>query len=71
MVATDGSGSPIRRWNNKIHNTRTFLRGWARHTAGMLKDEKVRLSAIIDELDGIAVGRPLSAQEIELKSQSN
>ena len=50
---------------------RTFLRGWARHTAGILKHEKVRSSAIIDELDGIVVGRLLSVQEIELKNQSN
>ena len=37
----------------------------------MLKKEKVRLSAIIDDLDGIAIVRSLSQQEIELKSQSN
>ena len=65
------SNTPIRRWNNKIRNIRKFLRGWARHTAGILKKEKIRLSAIIEDLDEIAVGRPLSATEIELKSQSN
>ena len=44
--------TPIQRWNNRIRNLRTFLRGWARHTTGILKKEKVRLSAIIDDLDG-------------------
>ena len=63
--------SPIHIWNNKMHNMRTFLRGWARHTTGILKKEKARLSAIIENLDGIAVERALSPQEIELKCQSN
>ena len=48
-----------------------YLRGWARHTSGMLKKEKARMSAIIDELKEIAEGRHLPTQEIELKSQSN
>ena len=63
--------TPIQRWNNKMRNLRTFLRGWARHVSGMLKKEKIRLSAIIDELDGFAAVRPLSTQEIDLKNQSN
>ena len=65
-----GGATPIQRWNNKMRNMRTFLRGWARHTTGMLKKEKARLSAIIDELEEIAESQPLSTQDIELKNQS-
>ena len=46
--------TPIQRWINKIRNLRTFLRGWARHTTGILKKEKARLSGIIDDLEAIA-----------------
>jgi hypothetical protein len=44
---------------------------WPRHVTGILKKEKQRLSTIIDELEALAEVRPLSANEIELKSQSN
>ena len=47
------------------------LRGWARHTAGILKKEKARLSTIIDEVEEIAELQLLSPQQIELKCQSN
>ena len=47
------------------------LVGWARHTSGLLKKEKEQLSSIIDALEALAEVRLLSAQEIELKSQSN
>ena len=50
---------------------RGHLGGWARHMAGQLKKEKLRLSSIIDELEAFAEVRPLSTQEIELKTQSN
>jgi mannosylglycoprotein endo-beta-mannosidase len=50
---------------------RGHLSGWARHTAGILKKEKLRLSAIIDELEALAEVRLLSSDEMELKSQSN
>ena len=63
--------TPVQRWNNKLRNLRTHLRGWARHTTGLLKKEKARLSAIIDELEEIAEKQPLTTQQIELKSQSN
>ena len=63
--------SPIQRWNNKIRKLCKFLRVWTRHTSDLLKKEKDHLCAIIDELDQIAEVRVLSAQEIELKSQSN
>jgi hypothetical protein len=63
--------SPIVRWNNKMRALRKYLSGWARHTTGILKKEKLRLSSIIDDLEALAEVRPLSVQEIELKSQSN
>jgi mannosylglycoprotein endo-beta-mannosidase len=63
--------SPIVRWNNKMRALHKYLSGWARHTTGILKKEKLRLSSIIDDLEALAEVRPLSMQEIELKSQSN
>ena len=32
--------SAIQRWNIKIRKLRKFLRGWARHTTGLLKKKK-------------------------------
>jgi hypothetical protein len=63
--------TPIARWNNKLRATRKHLGGWARHMAGILKKEKLRLSSIIDNLKALAEVCPLLPQEIELKSQSN
>jgi mannosylglycoprotein endo-beta-mannosidase len=63
--------TPIARWNNKIRVIHKHLGGWARHTTGILKKEKLRLSSIIDNLEALAEVRPLLPQEIELKSQSN
>jgi hypothetical protein len=42
-----------------------------RHTTGLLKKEKQRLSSIIDDLDAPAQVCLFSIEEIELKSQSN
>ena len=50
---------------------RKFLRGWARHTTGILKKEKLRLSSIIDDLEALAEIRALSDIKLEIKSQSN
>lgn len=63
--------TPIQRWNHKIHASRQFLNGWAKHTSGICKKENQRLSAIIDNLDKLAGTHALSAQEIDLKNQSN
>jgi hypothetical protein len=60
--------SPIQRWNYKIRALRSHLSGWARHVTGVLKKEKLRLSSIIDGLEGLAEVGPLFAQEIELKN---
>ena len=60
--------TPIQRWNNRIRALRRFLRGWAKHTAGIYKKEKLRLSTLIDALDKIAEVGPLSAVEIEQKT---
>jgi hypothetical protein len=63
--------SPIQRWNIKIRALHSHLSGWARHVTGVLKNEKSRLSSIIDGLEALAEIGPLSTQEIELKNQSN
>jgi hypothetical protein len=63
--------SPIERLNQKLRAVRKHLSGWACHVTGILKQEKLRLSTIIDELEAFAEVRPLSTHEIELKSQSN
>ena len=55
--------TPIQRWNNRIRALRRFLRGWAKHTAGIYKKEKLRLSTLIDSLDKIA--RLLREEEIK------
>jgi hypothetical protein len=63
--------TPIQQWNNKFRSMRILLGGWARHTTGVLKQEKLCLSSSIDELETIAEERPLTSQEINLKSQYN
>jgi hypothetical protein len=63
--------TPIQKWNNKMRALRKFLGGWARHTVGILKKEKLRLSSIIDELEALAEVRPLSEHEIEIKNHLN
>ena len=50
---------------------RKHLGGWARHMAGLLKKEKLRLSSIIDELEAFSEVRPLSPHELEIKNQCN
>lgn len=50
---------------------RRYLGGWARHMTGQLKQEKLSLTSYIDDLEVIAEIRPLTAQEIEHKSQYN
>ena len=63
--------TPIHIWNNKMRALRKFLGGWARHTTGILKKEKLHLSSLIDDLEALAEIRPLSDIVIEIKSQSN
>jgi hypothetical protein len=38
----------LERWQNKIRNIRQYLRGWAKHTAGIYKKEKKRLISLQD-----------------------
>jgi hypothetical protein len=57
--------------DNKIRYVRKHLGGWARHTTGILKKEKLRLSGIIDNLEALTEVRPLLPHETELRSQSN
>jgi hypothetical protein len=42
-----------------------------RHMTGQLQNDKLSMSSIIDELEVVTEIRPLTTQEIELKSQSN
>jgi hypothetical protein len=63
--------SSIQRWNNKLRALWKHLRGWARHVAGILKAEKLRLTCLIDDLEALAETRLLSPQEIDLKNQYN
>ena len=65
------AGSPIQRWNCKLRVVRKYLGGWARHTAGLLKQEKLSLSTSIDELEAIAEYRRLTMHELDLKNQNN
>jgi hypothetical protein len=65
------AGSPIQRWNCKLRAVRKYLGGWARHTAGLLKQEKLSLSTSIDELEAIAEYRRLTTHELDLKNQNN
>jgi hypothetical protein len=63
--------SPIQRWNCKLRALRSHLSGWTKHVTGVLKKENLRLLSTIDDLEALAETNPLSAQEIELKNQSN
>ena len=42
-----GGATPVQRWNNKLRNLRTHLRGWARHTTGLLNKEKLFLLPLL------------------------
>jgi hypothetical protein len=55
-------------FNNKIRGLRQSLRGWAEHKSGILKKTR-KHKAFIAEIDKRAKIRPLSVQEIKLKSQ--
>ena len=57
----------LQRWQNKTRRLRQYLRGWARHTAGVYKKEKKRLIAWLDELDKKAETSILTDNEINLK----
>jgi hypothetical protein len=68
---TVSGNTSILRWNNKMCVLHKHLSGWASHTTGILKKEKLHLSAITDELEAFAEVRLLSSQGIDSKSQSN
>jgi hypothetical protein len=38
----------LEKWQNNIRNIRQYLRGWAKHTVGMYKKEKKKLSSLLD-----------------------
>jgi hypothetical protein len=57
----------LERWQNKIRNLRQYLRGWAKHTAGIYRKEKKSLISLIDQLDKKAETSILSDNEINMK----
>jgi hypothetical protein len=66
---SENSGStPLERWQAKIRRLRQHLRGWAKHTSGILRREKKDLLDKLDSLDKKAELAPLSPQELESKN---
>ena len=63
---TSGS-TPLERWQNRIRRLKQYLRGWAKHTAGIYRKEKKRLLTLLEDLDKKAEISPLSDREINLK----
>jgi predicted secreted Zn-dependent protease len=61
------SYSTLERWQNKIRNLRQYLRGWAKHTAGIYRKENKSLSSLIDRLDKKVKTSILSDNEINMK----
>jgi hypothetical protein len=57
------ANSPIQRWDSKLRYLRSHLSGWARHVTRVLKKEKLRLSAIIDDLEALAETTMLSTPD--------
>ncbi|XP_073360247.1 uncharacterized protein [Aegilops tauschii subsp. strangulata] len=60
----------IERWQNKIRHLRQFLRGWARNESGIYKQEKERLTQLIDALDLKAEVNILNVAERRSKSEA-
>jgi hypothetical protein len=56
----------LEKWQNKIRNLRQYLRGWAKHMAGMYKKEKEKLSSLLDQLDKKTETSILSDNEINM-----
>ena len=65
-----GGRSAIERWQNKIRNLRSFLRGWAKHLGGMYKVEKERLLSLIKTLDVKAETMVLVPTELHIKHEA-
>jgi hypothetical protein len=61
------SYSTLERWQNKIRNLRQYLRGWAKHTAGIYRKENKSLSSLIDRLDKKVKTSILFDNEINMK----
>ena len=59
--------SSIERWQNKIRNLRSFLRGWAKHLSGIYKAEKERLLTLIQSLDLKAESTIFETSELHAK----
>jgi hypothetical protein len=64
-----GSNS-VQRWNRKMSDLRSHLRGWAANNVGIYKQQKGNLISTIDKLDVEAESRELTAQERQDLSQA-
>ena len=60
----------IERWQNKIRHLRQFLRGWARNESGIYKQEKERLTQLIEALDLKVESNLLTVHEKNSKSKA-
>jgi hypothetical protein len=58
-------------WQNKIHNLRNYLHGWAGDMSGKYKIEWERLSSIIDFLDKNSENIILNDNEREALKNAN
>jgi hypothetical protein len=45
--------NPIQIWNNKLHAMHIYHGGWASHMTGLLKNEKFRMSFVINDIEAI------------------
>ncbi|XP_073353600.1 uncharacterized protein [Aegilops tauschii subsp. strangulata] len=65
-----GGRTSIERWQNKIRNLRSFLRGWAKHLSEICKVEKERLLTLIQSLDLKAESTILHTMELNAKLEA-
>ena len=61
----------VERWQNKIRNLRSFLRGWAKNLSGEYKKQRDKLLLLIDELDLKAETTLISVEEVAAKKEAD
>jgi hypothetical protein len=64
---TRGS-TPLEKWQARIRKARQHLRGWAKHTSGLLKRKKKEIISKLDDLDKRAEVVQLSTSELDLRN---
>ncbi|XP_073355099.1 uncharacterized protein [Aegilops tauschii subsp. strangulata] len=65
-----GGRTSVERWQNKMRNLRSFLRGWAKHLSGVYKIEKERLLSLVQALDIKDESTILLPAELQVKSEA-